>query len=545
MTKYRAKNDYAALYAGDHHGFATGLEGFIFLRKETTQRSFLAPRIGTQGKSTSASTPSTDISAGTDTSFKIALRGATAITVALTVAGLNTGTLIAAAIESTTNTALAAAGSDHRIWCEFTGGLYVIHDQETGTASTVVITNAASNNVADDLKIGVANAGVEVAGTDDSDFLLMTTGGLKFSQPIESNQHRSGRFHTGIVRKKKVAEFDFDTYVNMLGTAGASIDTSVQTLWENAFGQKVVNSGVSIDFNVTRPNFTMSMVKVGTVFAEYYTGGYVKGCSLKFPGNGPATVKWTGKAAQASASGLAQINGVVTASSTVVLQTGEASHYTDPQYDRDGTTVVSAPLVMVIDPDGRTILAGADGTLSILSLNRGTDNLVLSAAVSVGSLGFLVPWDPGAVQKTGTDQIYTDLHGSFQFDTGAAMVDVTEVTFDFANNTNDLDDRFGRDANVGAIYGQRADPKLSVKFDLSAGETLGQVLQARAFNSTAPKIILGDGNTARKLVITAPKWIPNVPPIDLPQNGPVPVTMEGMLYQSGPGAQDPVKVSFQ
>lgn len=542
--KFRAKNDYAALYAGDHQGFNTGLEGFLFVRAETTPRAFLAPRIGTSGKSTSGAAPSTDVSASANSHFQLNLRAFGALTVTLVVGGLTTGTLIAAAIETAANTALAAAGSDHRVWAEFAGGLYVIHDQETGAGSTVVITPGLTTDIAAELKLGLANTGVEVVGVNDSDFLLMTTGGAKFNQPIESNQHRSGRFHTGIVKKKKVAEFDFDTYINMAGSAGSSIDQAIETMWENCFGKKT-KTGSEIKFEQGRPNFTMSLVKVSTVFAEYYTGAYTKGMQLKFPGNGPATCKWTGKASQASISGLAQVLGAVVASPTVVLQAGQSQRYSDPSYDRDGTTVLSAPLVMIVDPDGRTILAGADGSLSVLANNHGTDTLTLSAPVSVGTLGFVVPWDPGAVQKTGTDQIFTDLHGSFQFGPAYPFVDVTEITLDFANNTNDLDDRFGRDANVGAIYGQRADPKLSVKFDLSASDTLAPVIQARAFGSVSPKIILGDGSTPRKLVITAPKWIPNVPSIDLPANGPTPVTLEGMLYQSAQGAQDPLVASFQ
>jgi len=546
MTKYRSKNDYAQIYGGDKQGFNTGLEGFLYLRKETTARSFLPPRIGTQGKSVGAAAAITDISALTSPTLKIALRGAAALSVTLTPAGNTTGTLVAAALESAINTALQAIGSDHRVWTLFASGdsHYEIYDQETGTLSSVVITDGATNDVATALKLGTTHAGVETVGTDDSDYLLMTTGGPKFMQTVESNQHRSGRFHSGIVKKKKTAEFDFETYVNMGGTAGASIDNSIALLLENVLGTKVVNSGTNIIFTQGLPNFTMSLVRVSTVFGEYYTGSYTKGMELKFPGNGPATNKYTGKAAQASISGIAQILGAVSASASVILQAGQATRYSAPQYLADGTTVASAPLVAIVAPDGRTILAGADGTLSILGINLGTDTLTLSSAVTVGSLGFVVPFDPGAVQKTGTDDIYTDLHGSFQFDTSAAAVDVTELTLSYQNNHNDLDDRFGRDTNVGFIAGNRAEIKLTVKFDLSAGDTLGTVIQTRAFAGFAPKLILGDGSTARKMTIEGVKWIVTVPAIDVPQNGPTPVTLEGMLYQSAPGAQDPIKITF-
>ena len=285
MTKYRSKNDYAQIYGGDKQGFNTGLEGFLYLRKETTARSFLPPRIGTQGKSVGAAAAITDISALTSPTLKIALRGAAALSVTLTPAGNTTGTLVAAALESAINTALQAIGSDHRVWTLFASGdsHYEIYDQETGVLSSVVITDGVTNDVAAALKLGTTHAGVETVGTDDSDYLLMTTGGPKYMQTVESNQHRSGRFHSGIVKKKKTAEFDFETYVNMGGTAGASIDNSIALLLENVLGTKVVNSGTNIIFTQGLPNFTMSLVRVSTIFGEYYTGSYTKGMELKFP----------------------------------------------------------------------------------------------------------------------------------------------------------------------------------------------------------------------------------------------------------------------
>lgn len=549
MTKYRSKRNYASIYGGDKHGFNLGLDGFLYIRKESSDRVFTPPRIGTQGSSIGAAAASTDISALTTPTLKLNLRGLGVVTATLLTSGNNTGLLVAAALETALNAALAAAGFDSRVWTKFVSGdsHYEVYDQATGLASTVVITDGVSNNVADDLKLGVANAGTEVAGTDDSDFLLMTTGGPKYSQEVTPNEHRSGRYMTGIIRKKKMAEFDFDTYINMSGAAGSSIDYAVALILESTFGTKTVNSGVSIDYGIAPggANFTMSMVRCSTIFGEYYNGAYDKGLEMKFPGNGPATCKFTGKASQASISGTAQILGAVSASASVILNSGEAQEFSDPQYDRDGTSVLSAPHVMVIDPDGRTILAGADGTLTILAINKGTDTLTLSSAVTVSTQGFIVPWDPGAVQKTGTDNIFTDLHGSFQFDPSLGFVDVTEITLNCQNNHNDLDDRFGRDANVGKIAGNRADLKMTIKFDLSAGETLSHAVQARGFAGFSPKVILGDGNTARKLVITAPKWIVQVPAIDVPQNGPTPVTLEGNLYQSATGAEDPIKLSFQ
>ena len=532
MAKFRSKTNYAQVYSSDKQGYNLGLDGAIYIRQEATPRVLSLPRIGTQGKSTSAAAPSTDISAAASpATLKLTLRGAAQVTASVTTAGLTTGTLIAAALETAFNTALAAAGQDGRVWVEFAGGLYVVHDQSTGTASTVVIANGTSNNIADDLKLGLANSGVESTGTDDQDFLLYTTGGPSFSQPVESNQHRSGRFHTGIIRKKKVAEFDWDTLVNMSGSAGDSIDGAVQLLMEAMLGKKTVTSGQFIDFEQDLPVIYFSIVRVSTIFAEYFTGGYVRQMNLGFPGDGPATIKYQGKASDCYEAGIAQVNGAVSASTDVILNAGESKRYT-----------ASAP-VMVVDTDGRTILYGADGGLTVASYDDALETIVLSAAVTIPDNAYVVPWDPGAVQQTARDAIYTDLVGSCKLTSSGSVVDVTDIQLTMNNDHVDLDNRFGSDANKGFVAGNRMTPELSITFDLS-NETYGEIVRSREFAGFSPEIVLGNVSSGRYMKITAPKWIPAVPAKEVPENGTTPTTLVGNLFQSAPGARDPIKIRF-
>jgi len=110
--------------------------------------------------------PSVDISGGTDTSFKIlADSESTAQTVTLTVAGLNSGSLIAAAMQAAIR---ALGGAYSLVTVTYEGSpvtdYYLITSGTTGATSAITITNATSNNVADNLKIGVANGGSSTAG---------------------------------------------------------------------------------------------------------------------------------------------------------------------------------------------------------------------------------------------------------------------------------------------------------------------------------------------------------------------------------------------
>lgn len=533
MAKFRSKTNYKQIYDGDRQGFNLGIDGAIFLKQEATPRVFQAPSIGTQGSSVGDIGASTDISAhASPATIRLNLRGAGVVTASLATAGLTTGPLIAAALETAFNNALIAAGQDGRVWVDFDSGddHYTVYDQYTGLASTVVITDGVTDNIADDLLLGVANGGTEAAGTDDTDFLLYTTGGPTFNQPIESNAHRSGRFHSGIVKAKKVAEFSLSTYINMSGSAGASIDPAVRLLWKSLMGTETVVASTAIRYTQGLPNMTMSMVRVSTIFAEYYTGAYVRDMSLTFPGDGPATCEWSGKASTRLIAGIARINGAVVASADVVLENGQTDRYD-----------VGAP-VMVVDTDGQTILYGADGSLTISSIDALTHELTLSGAVSVADEGFIVPWHPGAVQQTGRDAIFTDLEGSFKLKAAGSNICVTNISLAAANDHVDIDNCFGVDHNEGYAAANRMTFTLGVTFDLS-NENFAEVVQTTKFEGLDPVIVLG-ATSGRHMKISAPKWIPAVPPLEVPENGVTPTTLEGNLFQSSSGAQDPILVEF-
>lgn len=531
MAKYRSKTDYSQIYSGNRGGMNLGIDGAIFLKAENVQRTFQLPSIGTQGASVSGAAASTDISAGTDTTLRMSVDGGAVVSVVLTVAGMNTGALIAAELESKANAALLAATQDARVWVDFDAGTdtYSVYSQTTGLTSSVVITDGLADNVADDLKLGVANGGSEAAGTDDTDFLLYTSGGPTYSQPIESNSHRSGRFHAGIVKSKKVVEWNLSTYINMSGSAGDSLDPAVKLLWKSLLGTEEVIAATAIRYRQGLPDFTMSMARVSTIFGEYYTGCYVKDMTLTLPGDGPGTCEWSGMGSTRKIAGMAQIVGAVVASANLVTQSGETDRYD-----------VGAP-VMVVAPDGRTIVAGADGSLLVSAITSGT-NLALSAAVTVGNLGFLVPWNPGAVQQTGRDAIFTDLEGSLKLKSSGSSICATNIQLAFTNDHVDLANCFGVDHNEGYAAANRMTATLSVTMDLS-NENFGELVKSQEFAGFDPVVILGS-TSGRHMKITAPKWIPSVPAIEVPENGTTSVTLEGVLYQSAPGAQDPVVVSF-
>lgn len=119
-----------------------------------------------QATSVSGATPSTDISGGTDKKFMISVDGDAAEEVELTVAGLNSGTAIATAMQ---NAIQALAGKKTGVTVDYNvtnAGKYTIISPTYGTNSSVVITAPTSYSLLEELKLG-ADFGVETAGKGD------------------------------------------------------------------------------------------------------------------------------------------------------------------------------------------------------------------------------------------------------------------------------------------------------------------------------------------------------------------------------------------
>jgi len=116
----------------------------------------------TDGTSTSAASPSTDISAAANPqSLTVALNGQSPTIVSFAPAGLNTGALIAAALQVAIRAAVPWAGGLTVTY----GTTYVVSCPGSfGPSASAVITAGTPNDCTAALKLGVSNGGVEVNG---------------------------------------------------------------------------------------------------------------------------------------------------------------------------------------------------------------------------------------------------------------------------------------------------------------------------------------------------------------------------------------------
>ena len=505
MPKFRSNLNFATQYLSKKQGYAIGIENFVFIREETTPGVFNPPQIGTQGKSTSGTTPSTDLSAGTDVNLRVAVDGGAVVTATLlSVATLSTATLIAAALETAINLALNVASQDARVWVEFAAGKYVVWSQKADSTSLVVITNGLTLNVADDLKLGLANTGAEVVGLRGTDFVCATKSSLKRSQPFEKSKCRSGRQALDIIKKKIVAEGDLEMYVSM-NTASATpeIDLAVATLLEQIFGKKTVTAS-EIKFDSSQPQTKyFSVVQGNNIFSRVLNGGYAKSWTLTLPGDGEAMVKFGLKGQEVKEASVVSVPTVVLNSVNVVATVGES--------DKADVGAV----VMVVDADGRTVLFGATGTLTIVSRNDTTNTIVLSSPVSIPAGGFLTGWMPHVFGFSEVGSPVTGLEGSVSFDGGATTIEeIRSVELMFDPKVEDLDGYYGADGNRGYVVGDRSDIKAKVEMNLSASQ-YDLIVQAKAFTSFAMKFVLGPVG-GRRLEVIMPKVIYTSPAVELP-----------------------------
>lgn len=531
MAKYRSSQNYATTYASNKKGISIGIENFMHLKKETVAGTFNPPSIGTQGTSTSAAAPSSDISAETDTNFRISVDGGATIVVTLTPVGKTSGSLIAAHLETEINAALTAAGQDGRVWVEYTAGLlYVIHSQKTGPSSSVVILDALSLNIADVLKIGVANTGVEVEGVEGGNFLFMTKAGLKVSQPFEMSQHRTGRQASNIIKKKITAEGDLEMYVNMDTVGGTpSIDTPVADLLENILGRKTATSGL-IKFDAgDAPTSFISILQGNNIFARSFNGSYAKSLKISLPGDGEAKITLPLKCRDGKYASIAKLNGPIAGSASITVVANEANKFD------------SGSRVMLVDIDGRTVLYGADGMLTFTRVGDSTGTL--SSVVTMPDLTYMVPWTPHNFDQVGTDNPVTGLSGTVSLDGGSTTIEeIRSVEISFDPKVEDQDNYYGADGNRGRVVGGRAEITVDIDVMLSASQAQ-HITESKRFVAKSVLVKLGDP-AGRHVRFVFPNVQFAVPDIELPDEGSVPLKLSGKCLQSDVGSLDAFSMEY-
>lgn len=370
-----------------------------------------------------------------------------------------------------------------------------------------------------------------------TDFLFTLAGGsIEYTQPIESSPHRSGRHHNDIIKSKKEMSWTLPTLFNIDETLGAAasteIDTPVRLLWKSTLGKEVTVAG-AVYTSEEDPSVTFSMYQVGDKWSTQSRGCFVDQAALSFPGDGNAQAEFSGMGAEALLVGIGK-SITANAANAVTLATGEGKRFP------------VGSLVMIIKSNGTTRSTDTpSGTPRTVNSVVG-DVVTVSGAALTDANGtvnpvYLTYYEPPT--KTAISNPVTGLVGSLTI-AGVSETCIRSANLTIANAHEAVNYCFGYDALHGSYFvpASRMTATLSIELNLNA-EILGFFNDIQQFEAQDIQLVLGSA-TGRRLLIDMPRVIFPVPSISVPETGSIPITFEGICYQSALDAADEVTVSF-
>lgn len=368
-------------------------------------------------------------------------------------------------------------------------------------------------------------------------FWALPGGSIAFAQPFESNTQRSGRHHTDIIKKKKTLSFSFSSYIHIdetLGSASAAeVNAAEKTLFKSLLGYEDLTSGAFYDARVS-PSITFSLFEVGDKWARQARGCFIMGGKMNFPGNGEATVEWTGNGVESFLIGIGKSTVDNDTTNSITLQTGEGKRFR------------AGGLVMIIEANGTTRSADtAAGTSRVVTSVVG-DVVTVSGAVLADADGSSTPiylcyYEPAA--PTAINNPVTGLVGSMAI-SGLPSQCFRSATVDIKNDHELVDYCYGHDALDAPFFvpANRLSVETSVELNLNSN-LVGFFNDVQNFEAEDLDIVLGS-STGRRLHVAMPKIRFPVPEFSVPDSGSIPVTFTGMAYQSALDAADEILVEY-
>lgn len=383
--------------------------------------------------------------------------------------------------------------------------------------------------------------GTLLAPTGADFFYTLGGGQIEFSQPFESSPHRSSRHHLSIIKKKKTCSWSLPTYLNIntgVGAGTTEIDPAMRELWKSMLGSETVSAG--LQYKASVPNTTFSLFEVGDKFARQARGCFVQGANLTFPGNGEATVAWSGMGKDALYVGIGKSVTDNDAGNTITLAAGDGAQMSE---------AVGA-FVMLIEADGTTRSADTpDGSprriVSVVGDVVTVDGAVLADADGSGMsapiyLSYYEPSTPVAINDP-----QTGLVGTFGITGFSGLHCARSIALNLKNDHEVVDYCFGMDSLDSPFYvpGARMTAEVSVELNMNK-DLVAFFNSVQGFNAQALTWTIGAA-AGRRLQIDIPRAFFPVPSFSVPENGSIPVTFQGTAYESALDVADEVSVYFK
>lgn len=378
--------------------------------------------------------------------------------------------------------------------------------------------------------------GTLVAPTATDVMLANTGASVNFTQPVESSPVRSGRHHTNIIKQKTETTWTLPSFFHIdssLGSASdAEIDLAYRLLWKSMLGKEAI--GPLTYTSAVAPDTTFSIFNNGDQWALQSPGAFVQGANVTLPGDGDATVEFSGDAKTAYLIGIGKSNISNNTGNTITVQTGEGKRF------------VVGGMVMLIEADGTTRSADTpDGSPRTITDVTGdvitVDGAVLADADFSVTDGYLCYYEPST--STGINDPQTGLQGSVTV-VGLTTDCVRSVSFNMTNNHEMKNFCYGEAGLGGNLFTPGDRLTVEVGMELNLNHDLVEFLnKVSDFTGEDLTVKLGDPS-GRHAEFTLPKVIFPRPEISVPDTGTIPISFTGNAYQSALDAADELTLKF-
>lgn len=371
-----------------------------------------------------------------------------------------------------------------------------------------------------------------------ADFLFTLGGGsISASQALNSSPHRSGRHNNNFIKEKRVEEFSLTTFFNINSGAAngnAAIDTAVKTLLKSALGRTSV--GVSTEFiadPATAPNITFTLIETGDSWSKQLVGGFIESFEFQLPGDGQAQASWSGAGGGYRFVGIGKSVANNNGGNTVEVGTDEGERFPVGGY------------VMIIEANGTTRSADTpDGSprkvVSVAGDVVTLDGAVLADADGSGGSApvYLCYYEPSGA--TGTDAPQTGLVGEISSSALPAGYCFRNLTISGNNNHERVDYCFGSDGLDSPFFIPAGRLDVTVTAELNLSKALVGFYNKVVANEGIDILAVLGPSTGRRYEFELPKVIFQIPSIEVPETGSIPVSFEGLAYQTALDAADEI-----
>jgi len=375
----------------------------------------------------------------------------------------------------------------------------------------------------------------------NSDLMLANPGAtVNFTQPIESSPVRSDRHHTNVIKAKTSTEWTLPSFFHVDSTLGAvdnaEIDQAYRTLFKSMMGKEVATPPL-VYTAATPPDITFSIFNVGDQWSFQAPGSFVEAANIQLPGDGDATVEFSGMSKTALLVGIGQSVADNNAGQTITLGAGQGERFP-----------VGAK-VMLIEGDGVTRSADTAAlsarTVTLVAGDVVTlDGAALADADGSGGVGlelYLVYFEPDAPVAINDPQ--TGLQESVTI-VGQTFDCVRSIGISMTNNHEPASFCYGEEGLASPFFTPGGRYTAEISLELNLNHQLVEFLNSlKGFTGEDITVVLGDA-TGRHVQFEMPKVIFAIPEVTPPDTGTIPVTFTGNAYQTTLDAADEVTISF-